>query len=241
MATAMTAVAGGRYGQPALSQQALITEHLPLVQRLVRWIARSLPAGVDRDDLQSAGLVGLVSAARRYQPRDGLSFASYARFRVRGAIYDELRGVDHLPRRRRAMVKKLQAARASVSAATGVAPGAEQEAAALKLDWRAHERVRLDESLAPSDADVERLPVEPRSADSDGDAFNRLHGAELHAALRVALVGLPERLRAVLRLYYQEERTLLEIGRALDVTESRVCQLHGEALAKLRRQLAAYT
>lgn len=219
---------------------ARAADHLPLVRQVAERIARRLPRNVDVGDLVSAGTLGLLDALERFDDARGASFPAYAALRVKGAILDELRAMDWLPRAARRDAKKLASVSFALTGALGRAPSQAELAGALGLDERRLERLQRDvaglavvsvEDVAPDEGFAAF-----RAADSlePGRALERRQAKERLAA---ALTCLPVKERDVLRMYYLEERTLKDIGAQLGVTEGRVSQLHRQALDRLRRRL----
>jgi RNA polymerase sigma factor FliA len=208
---------------------ALLQRHAGLVDRLARRLASRTGGAVLPDDLWSAGALGLLEAARRFDAGQGVRFETFAEHRVRGAMLDELRRLDHLPRRLRDQADGLEQARTQLEQGLGRAPtteelcartgmGAEDLAAVAALT-HSHAQLpdALEAPLVPSDEQLER--------------------GEQARALAAAVAGLPERLQLVLSLHYVEGLTYREIAKVLDVSEPRVCQLHGDAVGKLRAAL----
>jgi RNA polymerase sigma factor for flagellar operon FliA len=214
----------------------LVRSHMALVGHLVREIASRLPAHVNRDDLTSAGLAALVTAARSYDPAREVPFARFATVRIRGALLDELRGMDWASRAVRHRARRVDAAREQLTALLGRAPSATELAEALG--------VAADEIGAIED-DVHRAVVlslqgftagaaEEMVADQVAGPEDLLLHRERIGYLYNAIEALPERLRLVVTRYFMEERPMTEIAAELGVTESRVSQLRAEALTLLR-------
>ncbi len=220
--------------------ERLAEQHLALVAHLVREVSGRVPASVDRDDLRSAGLLALVTAARSFDPSVGTPFGAYAAVRIRGALLDELRSVDWASRSVRRRAREVEAARQRLAAAMGEFPDDATVARALGVPIG---------DVARSDADVARASVlslqGPTGHDHDG-VPSRLPGPEETAErterleyVADALLELPERLQAVVRGYFLEERPMAEIAAELGVTESRVSQMRAEALVLMRTALTA--
>ncbi len=219
----------------------LVRDHLPLVGHLVREMLSRLPAHVSREDLVSAGMAALATAAKAYDPTRGTPFGSFATTRIRGALLDELRGLDWASRSVRSRARRLDAAQQELTAALGRTPTQTELAEALG--------VGLDE-VKSVDEDVQRAVVLSLQGFAAGTAEDmvpeRTAGPEellLHRErigyLHNAIEALPERLRRVVESYFFEERPMLEIAAELGVTESRVSQLRAEALVLLRDGLNA--
>jgi RNA polymerase sigma factor FliA len=209
----------------------------PLVRRIALRTVRSLPRSILLEDIMSAGWVGMSEALGRRpadMPED--QFEAYASYRIRGAILDYLRALDPLSRRLRGLSRELHAATRELSHKHGRAPTQEELAGALKLSLPEFQRATAD----IHEAGLDRF--DPGSVDAPSRDLSPEDQAErANAVFRVKemILKLPERLQVVLSLHYEHECNLREIGVILGVTESRVCQLHAEAVAKIRRELSA--
>jgi RNA polymerase sigma factor for flagellar operon FliA len=216
-----------------------VTAYIPMVERVVRSIARGLPAHVAIDDLVGAGTVGLLEAARRYDAGQG-DFARYAEFRVRGAILDELRRLDMMSKEGRRSQKRLEAVQSRLTAEGGTAPDDARVAEALGVAVDAYQTMR-DRLVGVRVVSMEELP--PGVADAvaaAGAADDPCASAEireLRARLAEAIAELPGRRRVALSLHYDDGLALREVGYVLGVTESRACQLVGDAVQRLRARL----
>lgn len=208
---------------------------LPLVRRTAMKLARRLPSHVTVNDLISYGWVGLCDAFERAP--EGMTpdeFEAFAMFRVRGAALDHLRSLDPATRSARAMSRKVAKAINELSAKSGKQP--EEEDIAKKLGMTIDEYRKTMENLGKSGMDklemldIDEMPVAEKAELQE----EKLGKKELQGVVASAIKNLPERHQLVLALYYQEERTLREIGTILDISESRVCQIHTEAIHRLR-------
>ncbi|NUM89179.1 MAG: FliA/WhiG family RNA polymerase sigma factor [Bdellovibrionales bacterium] len=217
--------------------ESLIREHIPLVRRMARALAARLPHSVDVEDLVAAGLMGLSQAIERFDPRKANSFVSFARFRIRGAMMDELRAEDWVPKKVRHQVNRLEqllfrkdreGARKELGLTQKKFQELESHASTLRAMGQDTTVVLEDERTSV----IENLP------DTHDDPFAEVCRHSLEAAVREALRQLPEKEAAVLRLSYFEELNLKEIGQRLGISESRVCQLRGRALAHVKETLA---
>lgn len=220
------------------SPDVLVQEYAPLVKRIANHLRGRLPEGVDQDDLIQVGLIALLDAARQYSPAKGASFETYAGIRVRGAMLDEVRNTDWTPRSVYRRQRELTAAIQAVENRTGKPADAREIAAELGVDLEeyfrlvtaaaAHRLFSLDQESDDGDLPVHQIE------DPDNEPSLELESDEFRQALTRAIQSLPEREALVMSLYYDEELNLKEIGEVLGVTESRVCQIHGQALARVR-------
>jgi RNA polymerase sigma factor for flagellar operon FliA len=214
----------------------LVREHLPLVGHLVREMLGRVPAHVNRDDLTSAGLAALAGAAKGYDPTRGTPFGSFATVRIRGALLDELRGLDWASRSVRSRARRIETAAAELTATLGRTPTDTELAHSLG--------VPITELHSAAD-DVQRAVVLSLQGFAAGTAEDmvpeRTHGPEeilIHREklgyLHQAIAALPTRLRTVVENYFLDERPMADIATDLGVTESRVSQLRAEALTLLK-------
>jgi RNA polymerase sigma factor for flagellar operon FliA len=230
----------------ATARERLLEEHLGLVHHVARQMSRTLAVRADFDELVSAGTIGLMTALEGFDPSRGLAFSTFAAPRIRGAILDELRKQDHVPRSIRRKTREISAARESLMRVMGRVPEDKELAEHLGIDmqtlWRwqadiegAH-HIPLDrapgerESHAPTPAEVLNNGEECEVED------NLTHEQEV-SFLKEAILNLKEQERVVLSLYYFEELKLHEIAKVLELTESRVSQIRSKALSKLRVEL----
>ena len=213
------------------SNDQMVLEQLPLVKAIVRQFIRRVPTWVDRQDLEAAGMLGLAEAARRWDPARGVPFAAFAASRVRGAILDELRRLDTLPRMRRREVRRMAEEGRRLANMLGREPTDAELAAAMELEVDEVISLRSEAAAASSRCELD----DERDLDTHAEPADRaLERAQRRAQLQTALKLLPERQRQALDLYYQDGLTLKQIGARLGVTESRVCQLHRLAEHRLR-------
>jgi RNA polymerase sigma factor for flagellar operon FliA len=212
---------------------ALLAQHVEMARRIARRVARRVPEHV-ADELFGAACVGLAEALDRFDPSRGEPFVAFAEKRIRGAVLDELRRGDLLPRRMRRDARRLAEVQAGLEQRLGRPPEAAEVAAALGVSV---ETYRADLEMLGQVSLVELAEATTATtSDTPDEAALR---AELAGRLRGALAALPARDAKVLELHYVHDMTYAEIGRLLGVTESRVCQLHRRALVALRVQLAA--
>ncbi|HEU5317058.1 MAG TPA: FliA/WhiG family RNA polymerase sigma factor [Chloroflexota bacterium] len=234
---------------PALREQ-LILQYAPLVKYVVGRLAIMLPRILDSDDVLSIGTMGLIEAVDRYDPSTGVKFQTYAISRVRGAILDELRSLDWIPRSARQRSADIAKTFARLEAETGQAPTDEEVARALGLDMHQYQQASLSASAVilsletpvsgGDGGDGEGAPlVETIEATGTPTPADALEESEMLEGLAGAIGALSDRERTLLSLYYEQELTMKEISAVLEVSESRVCQLHSRALHRLRAHMSS--
>jgi RNA polymerase sigma factor FliA len=213
----------------------LVLQHAELVKRIAYHLAGRLPPSVEVDDLIQAGMLGLLEAASNYAANRGASFETYAGIRIRGAMIDALRKLDWAPRSVHRKARAVTAAMQQIERRTGrEARDVEiAEAMGVTLDDY-HAIVQDAASCRLASLDDATAAAAAGAADPFGEAADE----RFRTALTAAIAGLPERERLVMSLYYSDGLNLKEIGAVLKVTESRVCQLHGQALIRLKARLA---
>jgi len=221
--------------QTQISPNDLAVECLPLVRRVVSQMSRMLPNHVNFDDLMGAGMLGLATAIAHYDPRRSTQFKTYAEFRIRGQVLDELRRLDVLSRDQRSWSKRIRGAIQSLGASLGREPSADEVAAALQLSLEAYRELERD--LRQQPVSTETLPTELAVQDQPL-ASETIEAREFQGQLGRAITRLPPQQQLVLRLHYLEERSLQEIGSRLGVTPSRICQIRAAAINALRGFLA---
>jgi RNA polymerase sigma factor for flagellar operon FliA len=229
------------------AREALLAEHISLVHHVARQIHRRVSSDVELDELVSAGTMGLIEALERFEPTRGLAFSTFAVPRVRGAILDELRRIDHVPSSMRRRTRTLSTARESLRHELGREPVAEEVAELLGLDlptlWKLEAeaegtmRVALD-GAANDDADS-APHTQAMAAEEYAGVEERITLDQETAILRETILRLSQQERTVLTLYYFEELKLHEIAAVLEVTESRVSQIRAKAVTKLRGELSS--
>ena len=230
---------------PALREQ-LILQYAPLVKYVVGRLALMLPRILDSDDVLSIGTMGLIEAVDRYDPSTGVKFQTYAISRVRGAILDELRSLDWIPRTARQRSAEIARTFARLEAETGRSPTDEEVARELGLDMTQYHQASVSasavilslETPVGSDGTEEGAPLaETIESTANPSPTQALEEGELLEGLAGAISSLNERERTLLSLYYEQELTMKEISAVLEVSESRVCQLHSRALHRLRAHM----
>ncbi|MDT8879154.1 RNA polymerase sigma factor FliA [Halomonas saccharevitans] len=227
--------------QGKIDQSALLTEYLPMVRRQALALQVRLPASIELDDLIQAGTVGLLEAMGRFNAGQGASFATFANQRIRGAMLDELRSRDWLPRSVRRSARAVDAAVRRLEQELGRAPEETEIAAMLEMPLADYRRL-LNDTNSGQLLPFEELMAEGGESRLESRAlegpFSQLLDQEKRQRLVEAIEELPEREKLLMALYYQEELNLKEIGAVLGVSESRVCQLHSQAVSRLRGRLA---
>ncbi len=224
-------------------KNSLLTEHMPLVKRLAHQMKAKLPPSVEVDDLVQAGMMGLLDAINRYEENHGAQFETYAVLRIRGAMLDELRSSDWMPRSTRANMRKVEQAMATLQQQLGRPPSESEVAKSLKLsladyqellgDSGGHQLVYYEDfhDEEGSDSFLDRYAVD------DDDPLKSLLDTDFRQTVIDAIDALPPREKMLMGLYYEEELNLKEIGAVMGVSESRVSQLHTQAVARLRTYL----
>ena len=228
------------------ARDRLLTDNLGLVHHVARQLSRTLAAKADVDEMVSAGTMGLMSALEGFDPSRGLAFSTFAAPRIRGAILDELRRQDHVPRSVRRKAREIAGARETLQRIFGRAPEPQEMAEHLGVDvptlWRweadVENAVHLPLDRQPGDNDSGLAsPAEMLADERQDDIEESLNREQEVALLRDAILGLKEQERIVLSLYYFEELKLHEIAGVLGLTESRVSQIRSKALGKLKVEL----
>lgn len=237
-----------RTSRDRATRDRLILTYAPLVKFVAGRVGASLPSHVDEQDLVSYGLLGLIGAIERFDPDREIKFETFAIARIRGAIIDELRSLDWVPRSVRTRARQIERAIAALEKELLRAPTDREIAAKLgispdELEESLHEISRtsvaaLDELWSPSGTGDQVSLIDTIEDDSGPDPELSLEETEVKEALAEAISELPEREKLVVTLYYYEELTLREIGEVLGVTESRVSQLHTKAILRMKAHLS---
>lgn len=235
------------YGPPgAAEREKMIESHLPLVQYLVERMLSQVPSFVNRDDLRSAALVGLMDAASRFDPRRGVLFKTFAEQRIRGAIYDEVRRMDWFSRSMREKQSRLSKAIERLEKKLHRQPEEQEIAAEMELSLDDYHEllmqvshlgcVSLHETL--DDSDSGRTFLDNLEDVAQESVQDRMEAHELSRELAGYIGELSEKEQLVLSLYYYEELSQKEISEVLDLTEGRISQLHSQALIKMKVKMS---
>jgi RNA polymerase sigma factor for flagellar operon FliA len=232
----------------AALRDELIVNYSPLVKYVAGRVAVGLPANVEQADLVSYGVFGLINAIERFEPERGFKFETYAIPRIKGAILDELRSMDWVPRSVRAKARSVEKAISKLEAENGRAPSDEEVAGELEIGVDDLHSVLTDISHAGITALDELLGRGERGdsqtlgdtlADAGAGPGGEYEIQEMRQIIAGSINRMAEREKIVLTLYYYEGLTLAEIGKVLGVTESRVCQIHTKAVLNLRTKIQA--
>ena len=231
-----------------LDRNAMIKQYQPLVRRLAHHMMAKLPANVQVDDLIQVGLIGLSEALVRYEAAQGVQFETFATQRIRGAMLDELRENDWMSRGSRKSQKDIEQALRRLEHQLGRSPLESEIAAELGMtltDYqtllgkvRGTQLVYLEDMGRGSEDDDGFL--DHHVADTEVDPLNMLGNQRLRQALVAAITTLPEREQLIMSMYYEQDMNLKEIAAVLGVTESRICQLHSQSIARLRAKMRAH-
>ncbi len=219
----------------------LLTTHAPLVKKLAHQMKAKLPPSVEVDDLIQAGMIGLLDAVNRYEDNHGAQFETYAVQRIRGAMLDELRSSDWLPRSIRQNMRKIEEAMNLLQQRLGRPPQEGEVAKQLKLSLNDYQEL-LGESGGHQlvyyedfhDGEDHEHFLDRYCTDRSGDPLQGLMNSGFRAAVIEAITALPEREKILMGLYYEQEMNLKEIGAVMGVSESRVSQLHSQAIGRMR-------
>ncbi len=231
-----------------LDRSALIKQYQPLVRKLAHYMMAKLPPSVEVDDLIQVGLIGLADALSRYEASQGVQFETFATQRIRGAMLDELRGNDWMSRGSRKSQKEIETTMRRLEHRLGRSPIESEIATEMGLSLadyqsllgkvRGTQLVYL-EDMAHSNEDDDNF-LDRHVADSDADPMNMLRDHRLRESLVAAIKGLPDREQYIMSMYYEQDMNLKEIAAVLDITESRVCQLHSQSIARLRAKMRSH-
>lgn len=231
------------------TENALVQKYLPLVSAVVNRLAMTLPEHVDHDDLYSVGLIGLLQALRNYNPACGTSFETYARVRIRGAMLDELRRMDWVPRTIHEKARRIKQVLGDLEQKLGKTPTEAQMAKAMDLSLKDYQEL-LDEvrpaafvclDAVNTSEDGDSGPLYEVIADQAHEGpLEKVSNNELKQVIFERLKELPDMQRKVLALYYLEDMHLREIAEVFKLTESRICQIHAQAILSIRSYLQRF-
>ena len=226
-----------------INKDQLVQRFAPLVKCIAYHLMARLPSSVQVDDLVQNGMMGLLDAISRFEAGMGAQFETYAAQRVRGAMLDGLRENDWLPRSLRRDFRRIEEAIAQLEQQYGRAPAEKELAAALGMslaeyqkmlqDARGHQLMSFEDMVEEGDEDF----LERHLTDDTGEPSKILEDEALRRILVQGIEALPEREKMMMALYYEQDLNLREIGEVMGVTESRVCQLHSQAVARLRARV----
>lgn len=230
-----------------LGKPDLVREYAPLVKRIAHHMMSKLPASVQIDDIIQAGMMGLIDAGNRFEWEQGVQFVTYATQRIRGAMLDELRRNDWLPRGVRRSQRKIETALHVLEQKLGRAPKEREVAAEMGVPLDEY-HLLLQEARGCQLLYIEDFNGEERDggflersvAEAEKDPLAALHDDRFREALITAIEKLPERERMLMSLYYEQDMNFREIAAVLGVTESRICQLHTQAVSRLRAKMKGW-
>jgi RNA polymerase sigma factor for flagellar operon FliA len=233
-------------GQP--DRDMLIRQHVPLVRRIAHHMIAKLPPNVELDDLIQVGMIGLAEALSRFEAAQGVQFETFASQRIRGAMLDELREGDWMSRSSRKSQKEIEQALHRLEQRLGRSPFESEIADELGMPLPEYQsllgKVRGTQLVYLEDMthgqDDEEGFLERHVADASADPMSMLRDHRLRSALVAAIKALPEREQHIMGMYYEHDMNLKEIAAVIGVTESRVCQLHSQAIARLRAKMRAH-
>jgi RNA polymerase sigma factor for flagellar operon FliA len=230
-----------------LDREAMIRQYVPLVRRLAHHMIAKLPPNIEIDDLIQVGMMGLAEALSRYQVSQGVQFETFATHRIRGAMIDELREGDWMSRGSRKSQKDIEHAVQRLEQRLGRSPLESEIAAELDMtlpDYqsllakvRGTQLVYLEDMTAGEDQDGF---LDRHVGDADADPMHQLRDQRLREGLVAAIEALPEREKFIMSMYYDDDMNLKEIAAVLGITESRVCQLHSQSIARLRARMRSH-
>lgn len=231
-----------------LEENRTVEQYVPLVRRLAHYMVARLPSSVQVDDLIQAGLLGLIDALGRFQDGQGARFETYATQRVKGAMLDELRRGDWLPRGLRQLQRKIETVLHRLGHRLGHPPTESEMAAEMKISLNEYQEM-LNEAKGSQlkyfdeydNGDDAESYLDRHVADAGADPEGRLVDRRYREAIIGAIEDLPEREKMVMSLYYEQELNFKEIALVLKVTESRICQMHSQAVARIRIKVRDWT
>ena len=231
-----------------LDRDALIRQYSPLVRRLAHHMMAKLPPSIQVDDLIQVGLIGLSEALTRFEANQGVQFETFATQRIRGAMIDELRENDWMSRGSRKSQKEIETALTRLEHKLGRSPSESEIAAELGLDLAEYQAllykvkgtqlVYLEDMTGSGEGEDGFL--DRHMVDNEADPMQLLRNQRIRDSLVTAIKSLPEREQYIMSMYYEQDMNLKEIAAVLGVTESRVCQLHSQSIARLRAKMRSH-
>jgi len=223
------------------SIEEVVVHYAPLVKRIAHHLVARLPASVQSDDLIQAGMIGLLEAAKHYDASKGASFETYAGIRIRGSMLDEMRRADWVPRSVHRNARRVAEAVRELEHRTGHEVRDIDVARALEISLEEYHKMMQDSAgghvLGYDDLGLTDDMMREGMSAHIAEPYECLHNQSFKESITKNIAQLPERERLVIALYYDEELNLREIGEVLGVTESRVCQIHGQAMLRLQARL----
>jgi RNA polymerase sigma factor FliA len=235
-------------------QERMVLQYAPLIKYIAARLALRLPSHISLEDLISSGIIGLIDAVQKFDPSKNINFKTYAEFRIKGAMLDELRSLDWIPRSVRKKSHLIENAYAQLQRSLGRPAEAEEVAELLGMDLEDFYQL-LDETKTVSVVALEEGRkssggysgfmeyelLETIQDDSARDSLLAVHFSELQEIMVRAIEGLPDKEKLLISLYYYEELTMKEIGQIMGYTESRISQLHTQAMYRLKHKLREYS
>ncbi|HEY9074652.1 MAG TPA: FliA/WhiG family RNA polymerase sigma factor [Desulfobaccales bacterium] len=244
--------AGGSRKSDSAWQEQMVLQYAPLIRYIASRLALRLPSHISQDDLISSGIIGLIDAIRKYDVSKNINFKTYAEFRIKGAMLDELRSLDWIPRSVRRKSHLIETTYGQLQKGLGRPPEAGEVAAAMGLELTDYYQL-LDETKTlflvnlegyggkgPGQPGTDRELSEILQDENLRDALQILHASELREVVLQAIEALPDKEKLLISLYYYEELTMKEIGQIMGYTESRISQMHTQAVFRLRHRLRIY-
>ncbi len=233
--------------QGTLSRESYVVQYAPLVKRVAHQMLAKLPANIELDDMIQAGMIGLMDAAERFEDDHGTKFETYANQRIRGAMLDELRAGDWLPRSVRRSQRTIEGAITKLEHKNGRSPQENEIARELGMELGQYQQLLGEAKGAQlfyyedaGESEDSGNFLDRNVGDNDSNPANILADKRFRSALVGAIEGLPEREATLMGLYYEHDLNMREIAAVMGVTESRVCQLHSQAVARLRGKLKSW-
>jgi len=243
---------GGPRQPDSAWREQMVLQYAPLIRYIASRLALRLPSHISQDDLISSGIIGLIDAIRKYDVSKNINFKTYAEFRIKGAMLDELRSLDWIPRSVRRKFHLIETTYGQLQRGLGRPPEAEEVAAAMGLELTDYYQL-LDETKTVFLVNLEgygRKGPDPFGSDRElpeilqdenlRDSLQSVHLSQLQEVVVQAIEALPDKEKLLISLYYYEELTMKEIGQIMGYTESRISQMHTQAVYRLRHRLRVY-